>query len=110
MRVDGHNLDEMLGARLCRIFEHSAAAPLPPTAALVRPSRPPPADAAWLVAARTGSAKPVLRSSDGLSARCPACRWTSRARHSVGRELIPPAIRCRSRSPWHNRPPWLTFR
>ena len=29
---DGQNLDEVLGARLCRIFEHSAVAPLPPNA------------------------------------------------------------------------------
>ena len=30
--ADGNCLDEMLGARLCRLFEHSAIAPLPPNA------------------------------------------------------------------------------
>ena len=29
---DGCSIDEMLGARLCRLFEHSAVAPLPPNA------------------------------------------------------------------------------
>jgi hypothetical protein len=83
--------EQVLGPPLCRIYERSGIAPLPPDAPpppSLRTLRPPRSKSSRLVDARARPAKPVLRRYHQRAALSSAHIHAERAQYSLTRRVV----------------------